>query len=347
MYLFKKHKVFIYHICFWIFYIALGVLLKASRNSAYASNILENLLADILILNIPTFYGFYISWYAYSKFLVPLKTYKLILSLILIFISYVLVWYIVDYCILPKIGKDYIPTSEFKFWQFVLVIFYIFIECNTVAFGFQFFKKTLNHQRQLRVIQNEKLEIEYAFLRAQINPHFLNNTLNFFYAKSLPLSQELSDGIMTLSEIMRYSLQADQNNQLTLLIDEIEQIKNMIKINQLRFENSLNINLIVLGDIQNFLVVPLTLATILENILKHGDCTNKNAKAEIKLTIDNDILVVNAFNKKKNKHSIPLEGISLKNLRTRLKNYYGDGFKLIINDQELFYRVNLTIPKKN
>lgn len=325
----------------------LNVVLKASRNPDYSANISSNLLADILILNIPTVYGFYISWYAYSKLLKPIKVIKLTASIIIIFISYTLVWYVVDYLILPQIGEDYIPTSQFQFGHFVTVIFYIFIECNVVAFGFQFFKKTINHQRLLREIQNEKLEIEYAFLRAQINPHFLNNTLNFLYAKSLPLSKDLSDGIMNLSEIMRYSLQIDQNNQLMPLTDEIEHLKNVININRLTFNNCFYINLIINGDTNDCSIAPLTLITILENIIKYGDCTDQDAESYIKLQIDGDKnLAIETFNKKKSNPIEHSNGNNIENLQKRLKSYYGNNFKLITNDQESFTILNLKIPNK-
>jgi two-component system LytT family sensor kinase len=345
--LLKKHTVLLYHIYFWVAFTALNIILRFSRNPNYVANVWENLLTDILILNIPTLYGFYISWYAYSKFLEPIKVTKLIVSIILIFITYTIVWYVVDYRILPQLGKDYTPTSEFIFWQFIAVIFYIFIECNIVAFGFQYFKKTLMHQKRLRQIQNEKLEIEYAFLRAQINPHFLNNTLNFFYAKSLPLSEELSNGIMTLSEIMRYSLQIDQNNQLMPLMDEIEHARNIIDINKLRFNNRLCIDLKIEGDAQNATIVPLTLVTLLENILKHGDCINQGAGALISLKIEEDkTLIIKTFNKKYSKQNKSSNGTSLENLQKRLKSYYGAYFKLSINDQDDFYALSLTLPNK-
>ncbi len=77
------------------------------------------------------------------------------------------------------------------------------------------------------------------FLKAQINPHFLHNTLNFLYAKSLPYSSELSEGILTLSEIMRYSLEKEEDRGgKVLLTKEIEHVNNVIKIQQLRFDHS-------------------------------------------------------------------------------------------------------------
>lgn len=341
----KKNKILLYHIYFWIAYAALGVLLKFSRIPNYTTNIWENLFADILILNIPYVYGFYVSWLIYSKFLDLKKLINLIISLIIAFITYTVIWYIVDYWILPLMGENYIPPTEFNFWRFIATILFLFIECNLIAFGFQYFKQTLNQEKLLRMLQNEKLEIEYAFLRAQINPHFLNNTLNFFYAKSLPLSEELSSGIMTLSQIMRYSLQIDQNNQLMQLSQEIEHVQNIININQLRLKNRLYIDIKIEGEIQNFSIAPLTLVTILENILKNGDYTNFDSRASIELKINQKKdLELQAYYNKKNGLTKLSNGADIENLIKRLNSYYGKRFKLNIIDQDDFYELNLILP---
>lgn len=267
--------------------------------------------------------------------------------MILIFIAYTLIWYGIDYWILPFFGENYTPTTAFKFWKFVAFIFYLFIECNLIAFGFQYFQRTIRFEKRLRIMQNEKLEIEYAFLRAQINPHFLNNTLNFFYAKSLPLSQELSNSIMTLSEIMRYSLQMDQNKQLMPLSQEIEHVQNVININQLRFNHTLNLDLTVIGEIHSVLIVPLTIVTVVENILNHGDCKNPDFKAKIVVTIDPDNnFELFSTNKKKYSKTESSIGIGLQNLKKRLKNYYGNNFQLDVNDQNDFYTLSLKILNK-
>lgn len=341
----EKNKVLLYHISFWLSYVIFGMILKASRDPEYISNIKTNLILDIFLINLPTIFAFYASWYTYSKYLQSINLIRLTLFLIITFIFYNILWYIIDYWIAPAINIIYAP-SEFKLIEFLASILYIFIQWSLIAFGFQYFKKTLKHEKQLRLLQNEKLEIDYAYLRAQINPHFLNNTLNFFYAKSLPLSSKLSNGIMTLSEIMRYSLQVNQNNQLMPLIDEIDHIRNIISINQFQTDNSLHLDLRIIGDIQNILIVPLTLVILLENILKHGNCNNQDERAIMKIIIlekDNNIKI-ETFNKKKSELNEQSNGNSLENLQNRLKSYYGENFYFKINDQNEFYELSLNMP---
>ena len=102
-----------------------------------------------------------------------------------------------------------------------------------VSFLFAYITILREALKQKRILEAQKLLLEaqisqanFNFLKAQINPHFLHNTLNFLYAKSLPYSPELSEGILTLSDIMRYALsQGNQKEGKAPLKDEIEHVR--------------------------------------------------------------------------------------------------------------------------
>ncbi|MFW0716130.1 sensor histidine kinase [Pedobacter sp. N23S346] len=196
------------------------------------------------------------------------------------------------------------------------------------------------------MMEKERLDTENAFLRAQINPHFLNNTLNFFFTKSLPHSKELANGIMTLSEIMRYSLEIDSDDRMTLIDDEIEHIKNVIKINQLRFNHKLQIDFQIKGNTQNVRVIPLILITVVENILKHGNCTDKNYSVKIFLNINeaDGYVYLNTFNLKKKGPKELSSGIGLDNIKKRLAHHYQKKFILNITETDQDYLLDLSIP---
>src|SRR4029079_9962050 len=135
-------------------------------------------------------------------------------------------------------------------------------------------KKILEEQNlQLQI---EKSSANLNFLKAQINPHCLHNTLNCLYAKSLPYSAELSEGILTLSDIMRYALsESNARDGRAPLKDEIEHVWNVIKINQLRFSNTLNVEFTVNGQTDGLTIISFVLITIVENAFKHGDLKNQ------------------------------------------------------------------------
>ncbi|WP_158526250.1 sensor histidine kinase [Pedobacter paludis] len=186
-------------------------------------------------------------------------------------------------------------------WNYSVLLIWIFIKYALFGFSYYYATQNIKHQKKLRSIEKEKHEAEYAFLRAQINPHFLNNTLNFIYAKSLPLSADLATCIMTLSEIMQYSLEIDKDDRTTLLGDEIAHIKNVISINQLRFNNKLQLDFDIKGSLSNVRIIPLVLITMVENILKHGDCTDRLNPVYIILSVSeqDQAIYFHASNKKK------------------------------------------------
>ena len=154
-----------------------------------------------------------------------------------------------------------------------------------VTFLFAYITYVRESLKQRRILEAQKLQLEtqisqanFNFLKAQINPHFLHNTLNFLYAKSLPYSAELSEGILTLSDIMRYALEPGKSKRWKApLKDEIEHVNNVIKINQLRYSNQLKVNFEVSGEVDGAMIIPFVLITLVENAFKHGDLKNQES----------------------------------------------------------------------
>lgn len=204
---------------------------------------------------------------------------------------------------------------------------------------------------QRRVLQAQKLQLEienvqanFNFLKAQINPHFLHNTLNFLYAKSLPHAPELSEGILTLSDIMRYALQAgDKQDGLAMLSDEIEHVHNVIKINQLRYDNRLQVRFEVKGNTERVRIVPFVLITLIENAFKHGDLKNPLHPLDIYLEVGGNRLVFTCRNRKKAGPKASSTGIGLDNIKKRLDLSYGDCYQLDVKEDDADYAVELII----
>jgi len=206
-------------------------------------------------------------------------------------------------------------------------------------------------QKQRKILEAQKLQLEvektqanFNFLKAQINPHFLHNTLNFLYAKSLPYSPELSEGILTLSDIMRYALgQGNEKDGKAPLKDEIEHVQNVIKISQLRFSNKLNVNFEVTGVVNGAMIIPFVLITLVENAFKHGDLKNMEAPIDIKLNVTGNKLYFYCRNKKKSGPKELSTGIGLANIRNRLDLAYGNNYNFVVKEEPEFYTTELTI----
>lgn len=257
--------------------------------------------------------------------------------------------------------------KPFNFYRTVANGSIWFLQYFLWALGYSYAKRLVKKEADLRKSQEEKykleqrallleqdnlkkektkLQAEYAFLRSQINPHFLHNTLNFFYVKSLHCSSELADGILTLSEIMRYSLHANDNNgYIVPLSKEIEHMQYVIKINQLRFSNRLNIDFTIQGDVDTVHIIPFVLITLVENAFKHGELTDPACPLTLRLSLDNDtgLFVFSTHNRKKTGPRELSHGIGMDNTRKRLQWSYGNDYTLIINDEPEFYTTELKI----
>lgn len=206
-------------------------------------------------------------------------------------------------------------------------------------------KHRLLEQQKLQ-LEVEKAQAELKFLKSQINPHFLHNTLNSFYARSLPLSQELAGGILTLSEMMRYALgQTYSADGKVLLKDEIEHLRNLVSIHQFRFRNHLNVELVVRGELNGALIIPFVLITLVENIFKHGDLSSDDHPVRIGIEVKDGSLRFCSTNKKKTGPRELSTGIGLDNIKKQLDLTYGDGYELVIRDEAETYSTELLIHR--
>lgn len=343
----KNYRFVTLHALAWVIFIFFGTLNRVSLNPKIQIHLL-----DIFFTQLPSIYVFYSSNFIFFRFLSKRKYSFLVIAEILFFISYLLLIYIDGYWIAPLLHLGMTPPP-FQLHHFLIECFWIFFMYSYFSFGYYFARQTIKKERELRIAEANKLQAdhntlkaEYAFLRSQINPHFLHNTLNFFYAKSLGFSKDLSDGILTLSEIMRYSLEnEDSNNGKVLLTREVDNIKKVIKINQLRFSNRLNVDLSVSGDTNTVRIIPLILITLIENALKHGELTNPLYPVAIRIEVgeDDQVLYFSIFNRKKTGPKESGHGIGMDNVRKRLDRIYGENYRLNVTDEKELYTVELFV----
>ncbi len=197
-------------------------------------------------------------------------------------------------------------------------------------------------------LQKDLLQSENDFLRAQINPHFLYNSLNYFYAETFEALPNVGDSIMMLSDIMRYSLtDFKKTGDKAFLEDEVENIENIIKINKLRFGESLHINFIVEGDAAGKQIVPMMFITLVENMFKHGDLQDAAYPATITCKIDATTQKVTfiTLNKRSKKVGDTIGGLGTKNIKKRLELLYGNDFTLDFVEEDIaLYKATLIIP---
>lgn len=144
-------------------------------------------------------------------------------------------------------------------------------------------------------IQNHMLKMEKDFLRSQITPHLLFNTLNFikYAAESDPVNSV--EAIDRLTDILDYSLETDKK-EFVEISGELKQIENMIALNRLRYQDKLCI--VYEKNITNytFEILPILLLTLVENIFKHGNVLDASQPASIRITADSKVMKFSTSN---------------------------------------------------
>lgn len=337
-----------------------GVKLNAILNWRH---IVHNCLSVLF----SSFYYYYILNIFYV-FFIERKLFFPFLRTSIIFAIIVFSYQFLIYKFLPE--KDYkiIGTGLILFSFSITTLCYV-----GVGLLISYLTYLRDEKKQRKILEEQKLELEveksqanFNFLKAQINPHFLHNTLNFLYSKSLPYSPELSEGILTLSDIMRYALSEDTaKDGKAPLKDEIEHVRNVIKIQQLRFSNKLNVQFEVEGVVNGKTIIPFVLITLVENAFKHGDLKNTENPIIIRLKIfseselsvtpkpvnltisknEKNKLYFYCRNKKKTGPKELSTGIGLDNIKKRLDLAYGKEYSFIVTDEDDFYTTELTINK--
>lgn len=190
----------------------------------------------------------------------------------------------------------------------------------------------------------EKANAELAFLKAQINPHFLFNTLNNIYTLSVTNSEHTSDSIMKLSNIMRY-VTDEVSEDFVLLQDEINCVNNYIDLQRLRLGKKTKVNFKITGTITHQRIAPLILIPFVENMFKYGISKQEESTLNIELIAEAQTITLCCENKVFNNQSKNPErtGVGIANTRQRLEYIYPQKHLLNIEDKNNIFRVKLTL----
>jgi two-component system, LytTR family, sensor kinase len=194
-------------------------------------------------------------------------------------------------------------------------------------------------------LQRDNLTLELNALKAQINPHFLFNTLNNIYSLALRKSDKAPDIVLKLSDMMRYVLY-ECNSGPVPVEKEIQFVSNYIELERIRHGSQASINYSLTGNPEESRIEPLLLIPIVENCFKHGiNAQMKSGFVDIQLNVFKGKLQLEVAN------SVPLNGssfhdkggIGLDNVKKRLELIYPDKHKLEITALPQSYKVDLEL----
>lgn len=206
----------------------------------------------------------------------------------------------------------------------------------------------LKHEREKQDLEKQNIQSELRFLKSQINPHFLFNTLNSIYALSMKKSDNAPEMVIKLSEMLRYMLYECNEKKVTLE-KEINYIENYMALEKIRHGDKLNIQFNVIGDPKGLFVSPLMFVPFLENAFKHGASRHLD-KGFIESRLEIQEQDINFFieNSKpgaipETHHKVKSGGIGLNNVKRRLNIIYPSKHFLKIDEKPNSYEVNLTL----
>lgn len=240
-----------------------------------------------------------------------------------------------------KEAKGFLFSQKF-YIQHAMVTLFIMFFVGMLRFAQDWF----DLESKKKEIENERLTAELRFLKAQINPHFLFNTLNNLYYLAMINSPNTTEVIEKLSQMMRYMLY-DSNHPKVALTKEIEYMKNYISLEKLRLDNQVPINFDIEGNPDEVKIVPLIFITFLENAFKHGvSNSSTNAYVNIKIDIEGQNCIYSVENSKlpqNMENTNEKSGIGLQNVNRRLDLSYPKNYELTVNEDEKDYKIVLKL----
>ncbi|MGP1991014.1 sensor histidine kinase [Zobellia laminariae] len=247
--------------------------------------------------------------------------------------------------------KDFGPITEYMKERrgsrmpirFSLMPFVTFGISYIFAIMLRVYNELQKNEDLRRSVEKEKVQSELQFLKTQLNPHFLFNSLNTIYSLSVKKSPDTSEAIINLSELMRYMIyEADKD--LVPLNKEIEYIKSYVALQRLRLANSENVYLKISGDDTGKIIPALLYISFIENAFKYGTDYDGKTSVKINLLIKEKSIHLYVVNKI-GKHQAKSEssGVGLQNVKNRLNFLYPNSHELDIKDDGDTYEVNLIL----
>lgn len=228
--------------------------------------------------------------------------------------------------------------------------------------GYYYLRRFLFERRKTELLDRQRLEgliavqtvtqelsdAENSFLKAQINPHFLFNTLHMIYHRAEKHSPEVAEGILRLSKIMRFAIDSSNGTRIPKLKTEIDHVSSLLYLNQFNSDRQQFISFDYPAEIFDLKFLPLILLTLVENVFKHGELYNPEKQAIISIEIKEGNLLVLTRNFSRQIVLTSHNGIGLQNITKRLSLAFGNDF---IFDYGLFndgyFQVLLKVPLSN
>ncbi len=335
---YKRGQHLLFWIAIWVFY-----LFFFSYNSELSNYIvaLSTYLVPITAIATYTMVYRFIPKYLSAKKYIQFGIYTFIILLFTTFC--ILLFLMVSISFIPEFKTEDLPPLG-RNYIFIVLLVYLIVALASLA---NLWKKNSEIAMRNKDLQNEVItakfkakEQELVYLKNQIHPHFLFNTLNTIYGLALKKSDDTPEFILKLSRLLDYILY-QTNKQEVSLIEELKHIEDYIDLEKIRFKDTLSINFTKKIENQYFKVAPMLLLPFVENAFKHGIIINGFLNVIIDISISETELNFNIKNTYTPIES--MDGLGLKNLKERLELLYPEKYVLKINKTSNWYEVHLNL----
>ena len=330
---------FVYHSLFW-FVVLIALTVMEVRGSDFSiSFILTNNLIRLGVFCIIVYFNF--------NYLIPnyLNRNRILFYLILLVVSVLIITPLENLLLyfkfsqLPELQGELLNQLNESFFPNLFLA-----GASTLVKIVTDWGKHLQTKQQ---IHTQTMQSELRFLKSQINPHFLFNTLNNLYALTLKKSDKAPEIVIKLSEMMRYMLY-ECNEKQVLLSKEVNYLRNYLDLEALRQGKNVRINFEVKGNVSEQMIAPLMFIPFLENSFKHG-LNNHISTGFVDIILEVEDYKVQIFIENSKAPSMPKPigrksgGIGLVNVRRRLDLLYPNKYHLKIDDNPNTYKVTMDI----
>ncbi|HAN17589.1 MAG: histidine kinase [Bacteroidetes bacterium GWC2_33_15] len=341
----SKFKIILLHILFWIIVWGFFVYFFSynSDDTTYVTWFSSILIPLTMIVT------YFIVYYLIPKYLLTKKyfLFSLYSFYALIFSSYIIVLIIYGCLIyLLSFNISIMPPMS-KNFVFILIMVYLVVGIVSFVSLLNHNFKTISKNKELlnKILETQlKLkEQELQYLKMQIHPHFLFNTLNTIYGFALKQSKQTPEIILMLSNLLDYILYQVNKPQVSLK-EEVLHIKEYIELEKIRFQDTLKVFFTSNEINEKSQIAPMLLIPFVENAFKHGNIKDGFLNIEIKIILLENKLTFSIRNSFLNHETNNGNGgIGLENIRKRLELNYKNNYTLDIETKDNWYSVNLSI----
>ncbi|NML23940.1 histidine kinase [Pseudoflavitalea sp. G-6-1-2] len=320
------------HTILWVPSIAIPLVLMPLKEGYRPDSYMSLGKMPFTIMQIGIFY--LMVYYLYPKYFLKKKVKTYLLSIVVL-------------CIALAVSSAYIHCAiegKFEYQNLMagmIMKFLIAIAVMATGTSFLLITYVVREQR----LQSENLRTELGFLRSQVSPHFMFNTLNSMVSLARKKSDKLEPALMELSNLMHYMLYESDEEKVSIQ-REIDYLQSYIDLQTLRFGHHVRISFEAEQPPEDFAIEPMLLIPLVENAFKHGVGMIEDPEIIVQLKVIKDevlLMVQNKFNRQGSEAKDKTSGIGLTNLKRRLGLLYPNRHMLNMVSNGVYYNASLKI----